>query len=69
MKANPDAFEVGRLAERLVHGYFAHAAAITISTDGRAMGLIPPTQPGLTVPVGYVSRMMELSTHSISVIF
>jgi hypothetical protein len=56
MKANQAAFEVGQLAQRMAVGYFAHKAAIAVATDPRAQRLVPPTQPGFVVPVGYVTR-------------
>jgi hypothetical protein len=53
---NQAAFECGRLAERMVGGYYAHVAAIGIACDPRAQTLIPEIQSGFIVPVGYVSR-------------
>ena len=56
MTANQAALTVGRLAERLARGYYAHSAAIVVATDPRAANLAPQTQPGFVVPVGYVTR-------------
>jgi hypothetical protein len=56
MKANQAAFDVGRLAERMAQGYYAHSAAISVASDPRAEALVPSTPPGFVVPVGYVIR-------------
>jgi hypothetical protein len=53
-RKNQAAFECGQLAERMVAGYFAHAAAIGIAADTRAMALVPAIQPGFSVPIGSV---------------
>ena len=56
MKANQAAFEIGQLAERLAGGYHAHAAALAVASDPRAVVLAPPTRPGHQVPIGTVPR-------------
>jgi hypothetical protein len=56
LKANQAAFEAGQLVERMVHGYFAHSAAIAVATQPDAQTLAPATLPGMTVPLGIVQR-------------
>ena len=56
MKMNQAAFEIGRLAERMAAGYYAHAAAIVVATDPRAKALVSVVQPGQAVPIGEVTR-------------
>lgn len=56
MAGSSAALQCGQLAERMVHGYYAHAAAIGIARDPRAVGLLPDVQPGQIVPTGTVTR-------------
>lgn len=56
MKANQEAFDCGQLAERLVGGYYTHAAAVELVADVRSVALSPPVMPGHAVSVGFVNR-------------
>ena len=57
MKANQAAFEAGQLAKRMAQGYYAHSAAIAVATRPEAEMLVPAKLPGMTVPLGFVSRI------------
>ncbi len=48
--------QIGQLAERLVDGYYAHIAAITVAAHPQARQLAPVNLPGHAVPVGIVRR-------------
>ena len=56
MKVNPSALEVGELTQRMVGGYYAHAAAIEVAQDPCVKTLFSAIPPGQIVPVGFVSR-------------
>jgi hypothetical protein len=49
-------FDIGRLAERLAEGYYAHTAAIEAARHPGAETLISTVSPGHPVPVSYVTR-------------
>jgi hypothetical protein len=54
-QANPAAFRIGQLSEQgLFSGYLSHAAAVRIGHHPRAHALLPPIEPGQSVPVGRV---------------
>lgn len=53
---NSAAYEVGRLSERMAHGYYTHKAAIAVATDPRAIVLVPEPLPGMFVSVDFVPR-------------
>jgi hypothetical protein len=50
------AFEIGRLAERLAQGYYAHVIAIEVARDPRSNALVGSAPAGQAVPVSYVTR-------------
>jgi hypothetical protein len=57
MKVNlPDALKIGELTQRMVRGYYAHAAAIEAAQDPRVKTLFSAIPPGQIVPVGFVPR-------------
>lgn len=56
MAAQEAAFEVGRLAERLAQGYYAHVIAIEVARDPRSNALVGSAPAGQAVPVSYVAR-------------
>jgi hypothetical protein len=56
LKANPAAFEIGEMAQRMATGYFMHAAVIRVASDPRAPALSPNVEPGQIVPVDRVVR-------------
>lgn len=49
-------FEVGRLASRMVQGYYGHAAAIHVAKHPRAKEFAPETSDDGSFPIGYVYR-------------
>jgi hypothetical protein len=51
-EVNPQAFEVGQLAQRLVDSYLAHVASNLIARDPRSAALVPPVEPDQDVPIG-----------------
>jgi hypothetical protein len=53
---NQAAFDTAQLAIRLVKGYYAHMAVLTVASDPRAFSLIPEKLPSHTVPIGTVKR-------------
>ncbi len=53
-QANPDAFRVGKLAERLAAYHYAYHAAFQLARDPRAAALMPQREPGQIVPEGRV---------------
>jgi hypothetical protein len=50
------AWEIGRLAQRLVEGYYTHMSALHVAADPRAAAFAPLIEPGQTVPVLRVPR-------------
>jgi hypothetical protein len=52
--ANPDAFRVGKLAERLAEYHYAYHAAFRLARDPRAAAFMPQVEPGQIVPEGRV---------------
>jgi hypothetical protein len=56
MKANPAALKVAELTQRLVGGYYAHAAAIEVARDPRVKTPLSAIPPDQIVPVGFVPR-------------
>jgi len=56
VKAKPSALKVAELIQRLVGGYYAHAAAITVAQDPRVKPLFNTVEPGQLVPIGFVAR-------------
>jgi hypothetical protein len=56
VKANLSALKVGELTQRLVAGYYAHAAAIEVAQDPRVKTLFSAIPPGQIVPVRFVTR-------------
>jgi hypothetical protein len=48
-------FDIGRLANRMAQGYYAHVAAVQVARDSRSKELIASI-PGHPVPEGYVFR-------------
>jgi hypothetical protein len=53
---NQVAWEIGRLAQRLVGEYYTHMAALHVAADPRAEALAPPLEPSYPVPVLHVPR-------------
>jgi hypothetical protein len=52
--ANPDAFRVGQLAERLAEYHYAYHATLQLARDPRAVEFMPQVEPGQIVPEGRV---------------
>jgi hypothetical protein len=53
---NQVAWDIGRLAQRLMEGYYTHMAALHVAADPRAAALAPPLEPGPSMPVLHVPR-------------
>jgi hypothetical protein len=49
-------FEIGRMAERMAQGYYAHIAAVEAARDPGSKELVSTIPKGQPVPVGYVIR-------------
>ncbi len=49
-------FAIGRMAERMAQGYYAHIAAVEVARDPRSKELVSAIPKGQPVPVGYVIR-------------
>ncbi|MGJ4888841.1 hypothetical protein ACQR1Y_11635 [Bradyrhizobium sp. HKCCYLRH3099] len=50
------AWDIGRLAQRLMEEYYTHMAALHVAADPRAAALAPPLEPGHAVSVLQVPR-------------
>jgi hypothetical protein len=53
---NQVAWDIGRLAQRLVEEYYTHMAALHVAADPRAAALAPPIESGQAVPILRVPR-------------
>jgi len=53
---NQVAWDIGRLAQRLMEEYYTHMAALHVAADPRAATLAPRLEPGQAVPVLHVPR-------------
>jgi hypothetical protein len=53
---NQTAWDIGRLAQRLMEEYYTHMAALHVAADPKAAALAPPIEPGQAVPVLRVPR-------------
>jgi hypothetical protein len=53
---NQVAWDIGRLAQRLVEEYYTHMAALHVAADPRAAALAPAIEPGQRLPVLHVPR-------------
>lgn len=49
-------FEIGRMAERMAQGYYAHVMAIEVARNPHSKDLVSTIPNGQSVPVGYVIR-------------
>jgi hypothetical protein len=53
---NQIAWDIGRLAQRLMEEYYTHMAALHVAGDPRAAAFAPPPEPGQAVSVLHVPR-------------
>jgi hypothetical protein len=53
---NQVAWDIGRLAQRMVGEYYTHMAALHVAADPGATALAPPIEPGQSFPVLHVPR-------------
>lgn len=53
---NDELFEVGTLAQQLVHGYYTHIAAVQVAGHAMAENMGPESIPGTSTSVGFVTR-------------